>query len=74
MMKDHYDNNFKLEIQGSKSLTEKDRTTKVAKISDEKTATKDVDAADIADPSAQQESGGNKPLKSLLSAFTEETG
>ena len=75
MMKDHYDNNFKLDIVATKSFSEKEKTTKVAKTSDDKAvAAKDGDAADTADPTAQQESGASKPLKSLLSAFSEEMG
>jgi hypothetical protein len=53
MMKDHYDNNFKLDIQCTKSLSEKEKTTKVTKSSDDKAAAaKDADSADATDPTA----------------------
>ena len=74
MMRDHYDNNFKLDILGSKSVSEKDKAVgiKVAKQADEKVQTKDGDIAEAGDPTIQQESGTSKPLTSLLSAFFEE--
>ena len=75
MMKDHYDNNFKLDILATKSQSEKDKTAKVAKTSDDKAAAaKDADAADTTEPTAQQESGSSKHLKSLISVFYEEIG
>ena len=75
MMKDHYDNNFKLDILATNSQSEKEKSAKVVKTSDEKAAAaKDTDAADTTEPNAQQESGSSKPLKSLLSAFSEEIG
>ena len=56
MMKDHYDNNFKLDILATKSQSEKEKTAKVAKTSDDKAgAAKDADAADTTEPTAQQE-------------------
>lgn len=75
MMKDHYDNNFKLDILATKSQSEKEKTAKAAKASDDKAAAvKDADAAETTESTAQQESGSSKPLKSLLSAFSEEIG